>query len=76
MLDNFSVSTVAYSGYTLDQAIESLHRIGVKNIELALIKGAVHDLVESDITIELAEWVKSSLIKKVCSVPLLPLTVR
>ncbi|USD62443.1 sugar phosphate isomerase/epimerase [Vibrio sp. SCSIO 43140] len=64
MLDNFSVSTVAYSGYTLDQAIESLHRIGIKNIELALIKGAVHDLVESDITIELAEWVKSSLDQK------------
>lgn len=61
MHDNFSVSTVAYSGYTLAQAIESLHRIGVKNIELALIKGAVHDLVESDITIELAEWVKSNL---------------
>ncbi|MGR5266779.1 sugar phosphate isomerase/epimerase family protein [Vibrio astriarenae] len=64
MHTNFSVSTVAYSGYTLEQAIESLSRIGVENIELALIKGAIYDLVESDITPELGQRVKANLDKR------------
>ncbi len=48
--NRYSVSTVAYSGHSLEQALDSLHRLGVQNIELALILGAVHGLTESDLT--------------------------
>lgn len=58
---NFSISTVAYSGYRIEQAIDSIASLGVLNIELALIQGAVYDLTESDITPELARWIKSYL---------------
>ncbi|WED24763.1 sugar phosphate isomerase/epimerase [Vibrio sp. JC009] len=50
MKDNFSISTVAYSGYSMEQALDSIHSLGVYNIELALIQGAVYDLDEESVS--------------------------
>ncbi len=58
MNDRFSVSTVIYSGHPLDEAFESLSRLGVRNIELALIQGAVYGLTESDVTTEAVQQTK------------------
>lgn len=46
MINNFSISTVAYSGYSIEVALDSIHSLGIKNIELAMIQGAVYDLDE------------------------------
>ncbi|MDR9828197.1 TIM barrel protein [Vibrio sp. FNV 38] len=58
---DFSISTVAYSGYNLEQALDSMAIMGVHNIELALIQGAVYDLQESDLTLEFAKHAKNLL---------------
>ncbi|MEZ9133513.1 hypothetical protein BCS96_13665 [Vibrio breoganii] len=50
MNERFSVSTVIYSGHPIEDSFESLSRLGVQNIELALIQGAVYGLTESDVT--------------------------
>lgn len=49
MINNFSISTVAYSGYSIEEALDSICSLGVDNIELALIQGAVYDLDEDGV---------------------------
>lgn len=61
MNTHFSVSTVAYSGHPIELALDSLARIGVKNIELALIQGAIYGLTEDDVSIENANEIKQLL---------------
>jgi sugar phosphate isomerase/epimerase len=58
MTAQFSVSTVAYSGHPIEQALDSLQRIGVKNIELALIQGAIYGLTEDGVSVECVEETK------------------
>lgn len=57
----FSISTVAYSGYSIDIALDSIHSIGVRNIELALILGAVYGLTEQAVNVEYAQKIKNQL---------------
>ncbi|MDG3087882.1 TIM barrel protein [Vibrio hannami] len=64
MKDNFSISTVAYSGYPIDQALDSISSLGVKNIELALIQGAVHGLDEDGISEEYVRYIRRLLLER------------
>ncbi|WP_375753688.1 sugar phosphate isomerase/epimerase family protein [Vibrio sp. HN007] len=52
MKENFSISTVAYSGYPIAEALDSISSLGIKNVELALIQGAVHGLDEEGVSEE------------------------
>ncbi|MGV2987837.1 sugar phosphate isomerase/epimerase family protein [Vibrio sp. E150_011] len=61
---DFSISTVAYAGYDLDQALDSIANIGVRNIELAFIQGAVYDLLEGDLSPEMAKRIRELLANK------------
>ncbi|WP_394240036.1 sugar phosphate isomerase/epimerase family protein [Vibrio astriarenae] len=61
MLENYSVSTVAYAGHSVEDAIKSLARIGVRNVEVALIQGAIYELDESMINSDYAILIRSVL---------------
>jgi sugar phosphate isomerase/epimerase len=49
MKDNVSISTVAYAGYPIESALDAICSLGVYNIELALIQGAIYDLDEDGV---------------------------
>lgn len=64
MKAHFSISTVAYSGYSIDMALESIRSLGVYNIELALIQGAVYYLDEDSVSESYVCYVRELLKKK------------
>lgn len=61
MYKGFSISTVAYAGYDIEQALDSIASLGVSNIELALIQGAVYDLDEDTLCEEYVSHIKALL---------------
>ncbi|WED28765.1 sugar phosphate isomerase/epimerase [Vibrio sp. DW001] len=61
MTSSFSISTVAYSGYKIDVALDSIQSLGVEQIELALILGAIYGLKEEDVNVEFAQYAKNQL---------------
>ncbi|MDV7105508.1 TIM barrel protein [Vibrio sp. TH_r3] len=61
MKDNFSISTVAYSGYPIEEALDAIYSLGVYNIELALIQGAVYDLDEDGVNEQVVTNIRAQL---------------
>ncbi|MGR5140207.1 sugar phosphate isomerase/epimerase family protein [Photobacterium sp. DNB23_23_1] len=50
MKNNFSISTVAYAGHSIESALDSICSLDVYNVELALIQGAIYDLDEEGVS--------------------------
>lgn len=61
MKDNFSISTVAYSGHSIETALDAICSLGVFNIELALIQGAVYDLDEEGVNEQIVAQIRMQL---------------
>ena len=49
-----SVSTGAYDGYAMPDILQSMHRCGIRYVELAFIKGYVNEFTDSDLNSEYA----------------------
>ncbi|ORT52418.1 hypothetical protein ST37_01085 (plasmid) [Vibrio sp. qd031] len=62
--NNFSISTVAYAGYPIDQALDAIHSLGVYNVELALIQGAIYNLDENGMSHQLVSDVHKKLLER------------
>ncbi|MFM2623654.1 sugar phosphate isomerase/epimerase family protein [Vibrio owensii] len=61
MKDNFSISTVAYAGYPIESALDAICSLGVYNIELALIQGAIYDLDEDGVNEQVVSNIRHQL---------------
>lgn len=64
MTNNFSISTVAYSGHPIDKALDSICALGVHNIELALIQGAIYDLDEEGVNEATVRHIRDLIIER------------
>lgn len=47
---DISVSTGAYDGYPMPDILQSMQRCGIKNVELAFIKGYVNEFTDADLS--------------------------
>ncbi|KHT58332.1 hypothetical protein RJ45_25525 [Photobacterium gaetbulicola] len=61
MINNLSISTVAYSGHSIESALDSICSLGVYNVELALIEGAIYDWREDSLSEANVEYISELL---------------
>ncbi|QUJ69688.1 sugar phosphate isomerase/epimerase (plasmid) [Photobacterium sp. GJ3] len=55
MKRDISVSTGAYDGYAMPDILASMHRLGIKKVELAFIKGYVNEFTDADLNVGYAQ---------------------
>jgi sugar phosphate isomerase/epimerase len=59
-----SVSTMAYDGYSLEQALDELAGLGVKHVEPASVDKIFQHLVEEDFCDQRAVWLRGQLTRR------------